>query len=198
MSTENAVFTNIDILGTPRKCLVRERKVRGTEEVVQHFIPTFEDNESVVDFLVQLFGGSAEKVRNVIIRDVIIPAAVEATSGATNPEGEFSALKYVELLAAYGEPSTRRSGGPSLSDLRERLSQIAPRFLQLVGVMRSMPQEKFVTSPEGLEFSRLYTEQEGINRDIAAKEGAPKKPRKPRAKKDAAAAAPAVAAPEVQ
>lgn len=197
MSEDTQKFVDIEILGQSRKCLVLERKARSSDAVITSYIPTFEDGESIVEWLVKLFGGSAEKVKAAIIRDIIKPAAIEATSAAMTTDAagnvEFSPLKYVEALAAWGEPASRRAGGPSLADLRERLAQISPRFLQLIGLMRENP-AGFANSPEGMEFGKLYLEQKEINDAIAAKEGAPKKPRKPRAKKEKVAEAPA---PEV-
>lgn len=191
MSTEKTQV--IEILGEPRTCVVLERKARSSDAVITSFVPVFGEDESVVDWLTRLFGGSVEKTRNAIIRDIIRPAAIEATAAALSADGQFSPLKFTEALASWGEPSSRRAGGPSLADLRERLAQISPRFLQLVGLMRSNP-AGFVGSPEGLEFARLFEEQRTINDAISAKEGAPKKPRK--AKKKAAAATEAAEAAE--
>jgi hypothetical protein len=190
-------FEILTVLNEPRKCLVEKRKLRNSEAHATSFIPVFEPDESINEWLIRLFG-SAEKVRNVIIRDIIRPAANEASSAAIDAKtGEFSELKYAEALAEYGEPASRRSSGPSKKDLTDRLVALSPELTALMGEFAANPGDFGPDSPKGMRFAKLFLEQKEITDALAAKDKVVKAPRKPRAKKAAAVSAPVATPAEI-
>lgn len=179
----------MEFFGNVRQFVVDSRKNKKSE-VVEHLIPLLAEGESAIDLLVAAVGGNAEKIRTAVIRDIIRPAAVEATAAAVTPEG-LDPTKYAAAFAAYFEPASRRAGGPTLAELKERIAELSPRFMELIKLYQSHG-PGFENTPEGLEFARLYAESEDLNAKIAEKEkGAAT--RKPRKKKDKSAAAAAAA-----
>lgn len=207
MSENNKIETHQLQLGdTSITVAVVERKRKNSDDVIRGLRPVVEPTAALnflTDVLVKAGGNTPEqalqKIQEAIYRELVAGYAAESMENVfvagTDPDTNEPTLtidpdKYFANLAGQFEPASRRSTGPSMKDLKDRLQELTQQMQQYITIGENgQPDFPAHNTPEYLAWARLAVEQNEVLKTINTKEGARAgKPRKPRAKKAKATA----------
>jgi len=163
------------------------RKKKGSEESTWYMYPFFERPAEVQTFVTANI--DSEKFWSAVYRELIKPAAADAYNECIEPDSDtgevvFNSAKFTQLFLEQFEPSSRRSSGPSSKDLKDRLAGIST---ELAAAFAAYESEK--TEETHMRLQRLVMEMSELTGKLQAKQRpASATPRKPRKKKEEAAA----------
>ena len=161
------------------------RKKKGSEETTWYLFPHLESPAAVQEFVTKNI--DPEKFWPAVYRELIKPAAADAFPPAyvagDDGQPEFDSAKFTELFLEQFEPASRRSSGPSTKDLKDRMSAIA---IEVSAAFAEYEAEK--SEENHMKLNRLVLEMTELTQKIQAKSRVTTTPRKPRKKKEEAAA----------
>jgi hypothetical protein len=162
----------------------KPRKKKGSDEETSYFFPKLE-GAGVLAFLTKAVG--VDKLAAALIRELVKPAASEATNVAkkVDPEtGEltFSEADYINAFKDQFNPTSRRSSGENKKDLQLRVQALTPELLEVVSKVTSNPAD----TDSRNRMQRIMLEIQELNGKIEAKSRGPQAPRKPKKAKTTA------------
>lgn len=169
-----------------------DRKKRGENTTYSVALPMFKP-ETVIKDLVAAVNESAESkvLETAVLRDMVRPAAFEASSQAIDAEGNFDVDKYAKAFRDFFASPSRRQGGLRVADIEKRIAEIAPQVVILVAKYK----EGNMTEEEENKFQNLMLELNQLNEAHEKKSRGGKKGKgKGKGKKEKTAETPAAPA----
>jgi len=159
------------------------RKKKGSEEQSWFMYPHLETPDAVAEFV----NGNipTDKFWSTIFREVIKPAAADVYGDCIEADDEgnprFNSAKFTELFLEQFEPASRRSTGPSSSELKDRLAAITSELAVAFAESSADPADE----GKKMRLNKLVLEMTELSNKLEAKKRtASTTPRKPRKKKE--------------